>query len=97
MREKMVTRTVAQTRISMVGLNLETMKPETTLEYLPVEERDDAKLLKLAHKLFDTDTFKVVTVQFDGLKETLYGVPEAKFLQIAVELDPETRKPLYRD
>lgn len=91
----MVTRTVAQTRVQLIGLNLETMSPETTIEYLSIEETDENKLLKMAHKTFDTDTFKVVAVKYEGIKETLYGVPENEFLAIAVELDPETRKPLY--
>lgn len=95
MREKFVTRTVTETKVKMVTLDLETMTPNTTLEFLPTDETDETKLLKIAHKLFDTETIKVVKIEYDGKRETLYGVKEQVFLSMAVELDPITRKPLY--
>lgn len=94
MREKMVTRTVVSTVVTMVTLNLETMTPETATYVLPIDSNDEKMLLKYAKKSFETDTLKIVKVTYEGTSEKLYGMTEIKFLENAVELDPETRKPL---
>lgn len=94
MREKMVTRTVVSTVVTMVTLDLKTMTPETATYTLPIDSDDDKVLLKYAKKAFETDTMIIVKVTFEGTSEKLYGMTEIKFLENAVELDPETRKPL---
>lgn len=94
MREKMVTRTIISSIVEMVSLNLETMTPNIIKVALSIDSEDEKLLLKIAKKVYETDTSKVVSIKYIEKQERLYGMPEQVFLATAIELDPITRKPL---
>lgn len=51
------------------------------------------QILKSLKKEHETDTFKLVALQGNPVfKETMYGMKEIDFINIAKKLDPDTRK-----
>lgn len=54
----------------------------------------EEKALKALKKEYETDTFKVVTIQKMKAHEEMYGLKEIDFLKVAQKLDPTTRKAL---
>lgn len=75
---------------------LEVAKQKTCIKHftLPREYKNDAKLLRVLQKLYNTEDFKVVHIM-DAVNETkLYGMTEQDFLDQAIELDETTRKPI---
>ena len=94
-RVKMVTRTIVGYRVAMTGIDIKENAIATRTELLNIPELDETKLLKVCKKRYETDTFKIATAVIEEKVENLYGMPEDKFMDYAVLLDPETRKPLY--
>lgn len=95
MREKMVTRTIVGYRVEMTGIDITKSEIVIKLDTLNIPELDETKLLKVCKKRYDTDTFKLATAVILEKVENLYGMPEERFMEYAVLLDPETRKPLF--
>lgn len=93
-REAMVTRSIEATKVSVLGLNIESAEPENKMFYLPGTFKDEKKLLNKVKKEFETDTFKIATVVDSEVVSTLYGMQINDFIKNAVILDPETRKPV---
>ena len=93
-RERAVTRTINAIEVSAICMDIETM--ENTVEVLSLtgDLPSDEQLLKKLRKVYETNTYKVVAIKDIKTTEKLFGMPEVKFLEYAVELDPETRKPL---
>lgn len=108
MRKAMVTRTVLSTRVNALCLDVESAEPmnqefnlsgvygKTTKDENGNKtfEVDEKKLLKACQKAFDTDAVKVVHIVDSEVVENLYGMDENEFLARAVQLDPNTRKPI---
>lgn len=93
-REKMVTRTVEGTHVTVLGVNLATEALEERQYNLSGVYKDAEKLKKVAEKVGNSDTFKVVSVKASETFETLYGMTEVEFMELARVLDPKTRKVL---
>lgn len=92
-REKMVTRTIEVTTAHYTALDVTTSQVMTgVISITGNYSNEDA--LKYAKKHLDTDVFKVVIINELLISEKLYGMLEYDFIEQAVELDPETRKPL---
>lgn len=91
-REKMVTRTVEGTNVTVLGVNLETKATEERTFNVSGKYTDVEKLKKVAEKVGNSDTFKVVAVEKYEAFETLYGMSEVEFMEQARVLDPKTRK-----
>lgn len=92
-RERMVTRTVLTTECEVLCVNVSTV--ETTIQTFTLTGKQDnaEQILKSLKKEHETDTFKLVALQGDPVyKETMYGMKEIDFINIAKKLDPETRK-----
>lgn len=51
-------------------------------------------LLKAIKKVYETDAYRIVKVVDAKEVHKLYGMPTDTFYTHAIELDPETRKPL---
>lgn len=87
-RERMVTRTVLTTELTVLCMDIEKAEViEKTIiitGYTPA----DNKLLKIAQKRLDTDTLKATYIKNIVEKETLYGMPETEFIKIAQVLPP---------
>lgn len=108
-RRAIVTRTVMGTQVTVLGLNTETSEPENRTYILSGTYRketkdsdgkvinsvvDEKKLLKDVKKAYDTDIFQNVKIVDIQSVNKLYGMWEEDFITNAMELDPETRKPL---
>ena len=93
-REKMVTRTIDYTRATVLCMDTETCNVSRETYIITGKEKDlDALLTPLQHK-YQSDTFRLVKVEEAETFEALYGMPEEDFIRNAIQLDPETRKPL---
>lgn len=91
-RERMVTRTVVATEVTALCLNIETAEPFNKTVILSGTFKDKQAIEKAAKKAIDTDLEKCVTVVEYTEKETLYGMPEQKFIELAKVLPPRDSK-----
>lgn len=92
-RERMVTRTVLTTECEVLCVNVSTV--ETTIQTFTLTGKQENvdQILKSLKKEHETDTLKLVALQGDPVyKETMYGMKEIDFINIAKKLDPDTRK-----
>ena len=64
--------------------------------FAPIEVKDykDDKKLAYVRKMVETDTLKVLQLLEGTISEDLRGTTVEKFIAKAVELDPETRRPI---
>lgn len=91
-RERMVTRTVVATEVTALCLNIETAEPFNKTVILSGTFKDKQAIEKAAKKVIDTDLEKCVTVVEYTEKETLYGMPEQLFIELAKVLPPRDSK-----
>lgn len=93
-RIDMVTRTVLATKVVFTVAKIS----EQTIEEMEATVKgtydDTAKLLKVLDKKFSNDELKVLAVKSFDEVQTLYGMKTEDFIANAVELEPETRKPI---
>lgn len=98
MRRDMVTRTVVGTKAicKIVDPATEqiTVKAVMLTGKYEVIEGDEAKPLIKAIKKSLGDTFVFVKVESVEDCSKLYGLDTPKFMEMAIELDPETRRPI---
>lgn len=91
MARNMVTRTVHGTQVSLkvVGTATEQIVEDTLILNKSFDEVDD-KLKKAVTKAIPSDK---ILVAITGLEKVdkCYGVPVAQFMELAVEIDPQTR------
>lgn len=92
-RKPMVTRTITITKANVLCMDIQTAEPFNKVVTLPRTYKDDKTLMKKVQEVVETDTVKAVHVVDKEEVETLYGMTEQEFIQKAVVLDPETRKP----
>lgn len=88
-KQKMVTRTIKVTKYKVVYFDLEINEVRTD-----VLETVGTPTDKEIEKQFNIDDPNCKFLKLDNVEvtEKLYGIPEDKFLEYAVELDSETRK-----
>lgn len=91
-RERMVTRTVLATEVNALCLNIETAEPFNKTVILSGTFKDKQAIEKVAKKAIDTDLEKCVTVVEYTERETLYGMPEQQFIELAKVLPPRDSK-----
>ena len=91
-RERMVTRTVIATEVNALCLNIETAEPFNKDVTLSGTFKDKKALEKAAKKVIDTDTVKCVSIVAYNEKETLYGMTEQQFIELAKVLLPRDAK-----
>lgn len=92
-RKPMVTRTITTTKANVLCMDIQTAEPFNKVVTLPRTYKDDKTLMKKVQEVVETDTVKAVHIVDKEEVETLYGMTEQEFIQKAVVLDPETRKP----
>ena len=91
-RERMVTRTVVATEVNALCLNIETAEPFNKTVILSGTFKDKQAIEKAAKKAIDTDLEKCVTVVEYTERETLYGMSEQQFIELAKVLPPRDSK-----
>ena len=90
-RERMVTRTVELSVCEVMCLDTKTAEVQVKTFEIGGGIDDEKMLLKAVKKLYETDTFKCVSITKVTPKEILYGMPEAKFIELASVLPPRTK------
>ena len=90
----MVTRTLKTTKCVVLCANVVSCEMENKVVVLPRTFKDEKKLRKSIEELVNTDELKFVHVVDKTEVETLYGMTEQTFMEHAIELDAETRRPL---
>lgn len=93
-RKPMITRTLISTKATVLCLNVETAEPTNETFELARTFKDNDKLMKALKEKYESDTTKLVHIVDTAEVEKLYGMSETDFMLNAVELDPNTRKPL---
>ena len=91
---KMITRTILGTKASVITVDTISMTASTKEFTIGGEWTDNNKLLKALKKIYETDTLVLSSVVKAEKTEKLYGMTEELFMETAVELDTETRKPI---
>lgn len=87
-REAKVTRTIQTTTVNVLCLNIEKSEPfEQTLTLSGVF-KDDKTILKHVEKLINNETVKAVHITSATVNETLYGMSEQRFIELAEVLPP---------
>lgn len=88
-KQKMVTRTIKSSKYEVTYFDLEINEVRTDV-FDTVGTPTDKEIEKQFN--VENPTFKFIKLDKVEIIEKLYGIPEDKFLEYAVELDSETRK-----
>lgn len=92
MRERMITRTIKETNVKVMCVDVITADV-TVMEYTLVGEfHKKEDIMKTLKKEKETDEFKLVNIQTVETVEKLYGMAEADFIKLAKELPPRDTK-----
>lgn len=91
-RQPMVTRTIQTTRANVLCLNIVDGEPFNQEVTLPRTYKDESSMMKVAEKLINNDTVKAVHIVQHEVVETLYGMTEQDFINLAQTLPPRGTK-----
>ena len=89
-RVPMITRTVVTTKATVLCVN--TVAEETVVHVVEVPRTytDDSKLLKAVKETLDSTLIPVKVISTETV-ETLYGMTEQNFIELAEKLPPRTK------
>ena len=87
-RVPMVTRTITTTKANVLCLDIVAGEPFNEVVVLPRTYKDDKALMKQVSKIIDNEQRKAVHVVDKEEVETLYGMTEQDFIQLAKVLPP---------
>lgn len=87
-RVPMVTRTITTTKANVLCLDIIAGEPFNEVVVLPRTYKDDKALMKQISKLIDNEERKAVHVVEKTEVETLYGMTEQEFINVAKVLPP---------
>ena len=93
-RKPMVTRTITTTQVNVLCLDIVAGEPFNQQVTLPRTYKEDKKLMKAIEEVVNTENVKAVHVVAKEEVESLYGMSEQDFINNAVLLDNETRRPI---
>lgn len=91
-RSPMVTRTITTTKVNVLCLDIEHAEPCNKVITIPRTYKDEEAILKKVKPLLETESLKVVHVIHSETEETLYGMTEQKFVELARPLLDRTGK-----
>lgn len=91
-RERMVTRTVELSVCEVMCMDTTTAEVKICTFEIGGGLTDEKALLKAIRKLAETATFKCVAISRVSQREILYGMPEAKFIELATIMPPRGSK-----
>lgn len=97
MRRDMVTRTVIGTKatVKVVDSTTDLISFEEVMLGKAFTDVNDPKLVKAVKKaLEDRPQLVIIHIKSVEAVNKLYGLDTAKFMEMAIELDPQTRKPV---
>jgi hypothetical protein len=84
----MVTRTIQTTKANVLCLNIVEGEPFNKVVTLPRTYKDENAMLKVISKMVDNDEVKAVHVVDSYVEETLYGMTEQRFIELAQIMPP---------
>lgn len=89
-RKPMITRTVTITKATVLCVN--TVAEEAVTQVVEVSRTypDDSKLLKAVKEALDATIIPVKVISTETV-ETLYGMTEQQFIELAEQLPPRTK------
>ena len=93
-RAPMVTRELIGTEANVLVVDAVNAVTDYRKFTVPGKYKTNEHLLKAIKKVHETDTYRIVKVIDSKEVHKLYGMPIAQFYSHAIELDPETRKPI---
>lgn len=91
-RARKVTRTISSTKVIVMCVNTETAKVNNYEVTIVGTYTDEKKLMKAVTKVVETEKIKPVSVVSTEVIETLYGMDEQKFIEMAEVLQPRDKK-----
>ena len=93
---KMITRAVDGTKATVKVVSRSTNEIFTKEVVLSKDFTEDSKKLfkECVKALSNDDDLVIINVENVEKVHKLYGLDTAKFMELAIELDPETRKPI---
>lgn len=91
-RARKVTRTISSTKVIVMCADTQTAKVENYEVTVAGTFTDEKKLMKAVTKLVETETLKPVAVVSTEVIETLYGMCEQKFIELAEVLPARAKK-----
>ena len=89
-RKPMVTRTVTTTKVTVLCVNTVAEETVTQVFEVPRTFTDDSKLLKAVKETLDSTLIPVKVISTETV-ETLYGMTEQQFIELAEKLPPRTK------
>lgn len=87
-RTPMVTRTIQTTKVNVLCLNIVEGEPFNKVVTLPRTYKDENAMLKVISKMVNNDEVKAVHVVDSYVEETLYGMTEQRFIELAQVMPP---------
>lgn len=91
-RARKVTRTIASTKVIVMCADTQTAKVNNYEVTIAGTYTDEKKLMKAVTKVVETETLKPVAVVSREVIETLYGMDEQKFIELAEVLPARAKK-----
>lgn len=91
-RARKVTRTISSTKAIVMCVDTETAKVDNYEVEIAGVYSDEKKLMKAVSKVVETETTKPVSIISKEIIETLYGMDEQKFMEMAEVLPPRGKK-----
>lgn len=86
-RERMITRTVEQTKVRIMALNVNTVEVNF-IEATIGGVYDTEALMKKLKKMYETEELKLVHIEQQETEEVLLGMTEEDFIKYAKVLPP---------
>lgn len=87
-RVPQVTRTIQTTRVNVLCLDIEQGEPFNKEIVLPRTYKDEKAMMKQVEPLVNTEKVKAVHITTTEVEETLYGMTEQRFIELAEILPP---------
>ena len=91
-RARKVTRTISLTKVIVMCVDTETAKVDNYDVEIVGVYSDEKKLMKAVTEKVETATLKPVSIVSKEVVETLYGMDEQKFIEMAEVLPPRDKK-----
>lgn len=91
-RARKITRTISSTKVVVMCVDTETAKVDNYDVEIAGVYSDEKKLMKAVTKEVETVTLKPVSIISKEVVETLYGMDEQKFMEMAEVLPPRDKK-----
>lgn len=91
-RARKVTRTISSTKVIVMCVDTQTAVVDNHDVTIAGVYSDEKKLMKAVTKEVETETLKPVSIVSKEVVETLYGMDEQKFIEMAEVLPPRDKK-----